>query len=1232
MAKKKKEKNGGGIFTAELAGMLLALISALSLLCLITGDSVFEKPGVFVQQFFLGAAGYFSFLALAFLLWWGIKLIAGIKTKGTAFRKVLLTLACYFFIALLIWHTAATVNLLGSGYTEYLNACYNGGSSLSQTTPGGWLFGAICYFPAALITPVGAYVVYGLLTCLVTALIFKNKIAGAAEYFGEKNKARRDRKEEKQKDEAKNRKNAEAYTRDTYVKSDDRGKQNGDEYNDFPRGDNRDLRGGSFKDGRFYENEQGGGNSDGSTSVESARAHKKNALDTIYANERFGLKTKREMKKNADRERSLKILFGSDDGAAYSSSHDFYDDEQKPEKDPFSPEYAPSYGGSYQDDYDRDMAAKTDYVHRPAAFDYRSSVSSPMGSDMPDSVTGRNEYGRGDDSMPARDTYVISDGKSRESVSAFDRRRYDRYERMRAGEENGNERSEPFTYSESYGSDGSFNDYSSSSSRRNQAFGSRDYSSRGFENGGRADDDFVSRRIDFSSQNDNDNYRDGGFSQGVANARSERDDRSDGNVNVFGERVSSYGARGNDFAKDDYSDENEDFNSRIRLNEEAEGFAPAKRFERASDKKDENGVEVEELFSVRRDNSLDDEPKSPGIEALKKVSVVKDDRAGQTTNTTTEKRPPFVAAADISGDGLNSRQENRDYSAGNAAYAVSSSAAPVSAMGATPSASVPAGTTDSRPTRGSQLKLADVPEGNRLENPIDNMPANYRYNFAPYKLMNDYRPDAAAIAATKREQESRKETILGVLKNANIDAQIVDVKYGPALTRFELTIPTSTSIKKVLEKQDDLNLWLAAKGKIRIVAPITGTTRIGIEVPNSSPQTVGLKELVMADGFKNAKKSSLTFCLGKDLVGNPVNLDLTKMPHLLVAGATGTGKSVFLNTLLISLMYKYTPQELRIILVDPKIVEFSLFKGTPNLLFDEIITETRKACAMLDWACKEMDDRYLKLHDVLVKNVDEYNAYVAERGGKPMYKILIIIDEFADLMATATDKKNIENKIGRIAAKARAAGIHLIMATQRPSVDIMEGSIKTNFTSRIAFKMSSPTDAQVIMGEIGAEKLLGRGDVLYRTSTMMGTERAQGAFIDTPEIDRICKYLSEHNKCYYNEEALDEITKNCEKEDATAANATDVLGGESGSSTPVKNDEEIIKRAMRLAISINNISTSMMQRRLGLGYPKAAKIMDTLVDRKYVGPSLDSRTREIKMTKEEFEQTFGEPFDITGQG
>ena len=362
--------------------------------------------------------------------------------------------------------------------------------------------------------------------------------------------------------------------------------------------------------------------------------------------------------------------------------------------------------------------------------------------------------------------------------------------------------------------------------------------------------------------------------------------------------------------------------------------------------------------------------------------------------------------------------------------------------------------------------------------------------------------------------------------------------------------------------------------------------------------------------------------MGQDIVGRPVILDIAKMPHLLVAGATGTGKSVFLNTLLVSLIYKYSPEELRIILVDPKVVEFSIFRGIPNLMFNEIFTDNAKVCSMLEWAVQEMEDRYQKLNAVLAKNIEEYNGFMEKKKGKKIPKLLIIIDEFADLMNSSSERKLMENKISRLAAKARAAGIHLIMATQRPSADIMEGSIKTNFTSRIAFKMSSPTDAMVIMGEAGADKLLGRGDVLFRTSSMPSAERAQGCFIDTPEIDQVCKHIKEHNECYYDEFALEKILKGAQSEDTSAGDYIPA----SGDSTPAKSDEEFIKKAMRLAITANNISISGMQRKLGIGFPKAGKLMDTLVERGYVSESVDNKNRKILMTKEQFESVFGEPF------
>ncbi len=539
------------------------------------------------------------------------------------------------------------------------------------------------------------------------------------------------------------------------------------------------------------------------------------------------------------------------------------------------------------------------------------------------------------------------------------------------------------------------------------------------------------------------------------------------------------------------------------------------------------------------------------------------------------------------------------------------------------SSSSPSTSAPSAPIRGKQISMTDIPDENKLVNPIDNVPKNYKYVFPPINLLVDYGVDEKAKKKNEEEQLKRAETICQILKNANIDAKIEDIKYGPAITRFELSIPPTVSVKRITEKYEDLNLWLAARDKIRLVAPIQGTSRIGIEVPNASPATVGLKGMVESREFKTAKQSSLSFCLGLDLVGKPVVLDISKMPHLLVGGATGTGKSVFLNTLLISLIYKYTPEELRIILVDPKVVEFSLFRGIPNLMFNEIFIDNEKVCSMLEWAVQEMEERYLKLNEVLAKNIEEYNAYMEKKKGKKMPKILIIIDEFADLMNSSSERKLMENKISRLAAKARAAGIHLIMATQRPSADIMEGSIKTNFTSRIAFKMSSPTDAMVIMGEAGADKLLGRGDVLFRTSTMPSSERAQGCFVDTPEIEKICNFIRENNECYYDEFALEKILNGMQNDDAPAQ-SIDSSGKDEGGHG--KSDEELIKKAMRIAINANNLSISGMQRKLGIGYPKAGKLMDILVERGYVSESVDNKNRKIYMTKEQFEEIFGEPF------
>lgn len=530
------------------------------------------------------------------------------------------------------------------------------------------------------------------------------------------------------------------------------------------------------------------------------------------------------------------------------------------------------------------------------------------------------------------------------------------------------------------------------------------------------------------------------------------------------------------------------------------------------------------------------------------------------------------------------------------------------------------------PRTGTQTSMHADEE---KDNPIDNIPKSYRFNYPPLNLLKDYKPDMALQAKITKEQNARKETILQILNNPDIEARICGIKVGPSLTRFEIQIPPRIQMRKVMEKYDDLNLWMEAKSRIRIIAPIPGTSRIGLEVPNSELSPVGLKEIMSSSEFKNAKKNSISFALGKDMVGNPLVTDIAKMPHLLVAGATGTGKSVFLNTLLVSLIYKYSPEDLRIVLVDPKLVEFSVYRGIPELLFGEIFTEEKDASAMLDWMVGEMERRYLKFRDAMVRDINEYNDYIAQVKGKKMFRILIIIDEFADLMAVS-DKKHMDVAIGRLAAKARSAGIHIILATQRPTTDIVDGSIKTNFPSRIVFKMSSQTDAMVVMGEAGAEKLLGDGDMFYKVGKMTNIERAQGSFINAEEVNNVCKYVRENNKNYYDECALEEIKKLGEESEAEMdADDVDTSGAAMGEGArpirPTTVEDSYIKEAMRIAIQGNNVSISLLQRRLGVGYPKAGKIIDALEAKGYISSVGDNNKRRILMSAEQFEEIFGEP-------
>lgn len=498
-------------------------------------------------------------------------------------------------------------------------------------------------------------------------------------------------------------------------------------------------------------------------------------------------------------------------------------------------------------------------------------------------------------------------------------------------------------------------------------------------------------------------------------------------------------------------------------------------------------------------------------------------------------------------------------------------------------------------------------------NPYDNVPNNLKYNAPPIDLLKPYlsSEDPDQLSFFKSEKATTIIKTLRVL--GGFDVQIANIVHGPTVTRFDISIPDNVSVKNVVKYTEDLKLRLAVATDIRI-SSIPGTSNIGIEIPNTQGSIVALRDIILSNEFKNAKKDSLTFAIGKNIIGKPVVADICKMPHLLVAGATGTGKSVGLNSLIISLMYKYSPQELRFIIVDPKQVEFAAFEGIPHMMFNEIIYDAPKAVAMLNWAVKEMESRYTLLRKAVVHNIDEYNAQIDPRTEKKLPRIVIIIDEFADLMST--DKKSIEEKIARIAQKARAAGIYLILATQRPSVNIMEGSIKTNFTSRIAFKMSNAIDSTTILGEAGAEKLLGKGDLLYRTSSMPNVERAQGAYIEIGEIKKVVAYIKENNECFFNEAALQSINDEL-------APQIESVDGKEGDATSGRVPVEYVS-ALKYVVESKMVSISGIQRRFSFGFPKAAKIFDWMVREGYVLNSQNTKQKQVILTMEEFEELYGD--------
>ena len=486
-------------------------------------------------------------------------------------------------------------------------------------------------------------------------------------------------------------------------------------------------------------------------------------------------------------------------------------------------------------------------------------------------------------------------------------------------------------------------------------------------------------------------------------------------------------------------------------------------------------------------------------------------------------------------------------------------------------------------------------------------------------LLDDY-PEHNSVNAG--EIEDNKRTIVETLLRFKIESEVSNVIIGPAVTRYDVVILDKTKIMQSVKYKETIAMSLMKDNVTAYLNYSKGA--LSIEVPNNVRTVVGLKGMLASSKFINCKPNSITFALGKNVEGEAVCADITKMPHLLIAGTTGSGKSICLSALIISLLFKYGPEELRFILVDPKQVEFISYDKLPHLMINEIIYDVDKAIKALNWAIKEMERRYslfkeMTENGVATKNLDEYNSHLPE-GEEKLPKIVIILDEFGDLMLQA--KKDIEGRIIKLVQKARACGIHLILATQRPSVDCITGLIKSNLPTRIGFKVNSFDDARTIFDIGGAEKLLGKGDMYFRSADSPDLARIQGCFIDTPEVQRVTDFVKAHNETYF-DQAVSDFINTVEVEET----ASPMMGDEgSGDGSDMKIDDTYIK-ALYYCVTSNQASVSMIQRRFPVGYIKACKIIDWMENMNYVTQSEGSKPRKVLLTKEEFLNTYGEVDD-----
>ncbi len=512
-------------------------------------------------------------------------------------------------------------------------------------------------------------------------------------------------------------------------------------------------------------------------------------------------------------------------------------------------------------------------------------------------------------------------------------------------------------------------------------------------------------------------------------------------------------------------------------------------------------------------------------------------------------------------------------------------------------------------------KMAMEESGGVKEEKVDNTPievteeeieSDYiNYTFPPIDLLSK---NKAPEGDSGRPEDLRLQAkkLVDTLQSFGVEAKVLEVSRGPSVTRFELQPSAGVKVSKIVNLADDIALNLAAFG-VRIEAPIPGKAAVGIEIPNQTTSMVCLRDVIDSNEFRNYS-SKTAFAMGKDISGNPIVSDISKMPHMLIAGATGSGKSVCINSLITSILYKADPNQVKLILIDPKVVELGVYNGIPHLLIP-VVTDPRRAAGALNWAVQEMVKRYRLFADTNVRDIKGYNEYASLSGERELEQIIIIIDELADLMMVSPH--DVEDSICRLAQMARAAGMHLVIATQRPSVDVITGLIKANVPSRIAFSVSSQIDSRTILDMGGAEKLLGKGDMLFLPMGASKPKRIQGAFVSDKEVEKIVEFVKADSSAHYNEDIIEHIEN----------------GTESEKESDNSDCDELLPEAMEIVVELGQASASLLQRKLKVGYSRAGRLIDQLEERGVIGPHEGSKPRRVLMSRAEYQEMMATNLD-----